>query len=182
MMDDDLGFLIRRTDEPAHFWAAEKQDVDMMLRTVEKTLDKFPHVGVCTRENGNWKVNGDEKCMRLLRVLAFHVPTFFTLNCRFDRIPVMEDFDVNLQLLRAGKPSLMLTTWAHGQQQSGAPGGCSTYRNMELQAEAAYALAKLHAPFVRIVQKTTKGSFGGGTRTDVQIRWKQAYLSSGAVL
>ena len=182
MLDDDLGFIIRRPDSPAHFLGAVTSDIDTMLRTIEKQLDRYAQVGVCTREGGNRFTEGDVVCTRLLRVLAYHVPTYFATKCKFDRVPVMEDFDVSLQLLRAGYPNLLLTRWGQGQQQSGAPGGCSTYRDMQMQAEAAWALARLHKPFVKVVNKTTKSSFGGGTRTDVVISWKKAYLSSGKEL
>jgi hypothetical protein len=94
---------------------------------------------------------------------------------RFDRLPVMEDFDVALQLLRKGYPSLTLNNWVQDQSTSNAPGGCSTYRSLEVQAKGAKGLARLHPNVVKLVEKTTKGAWGGGTRTDVQVAWKKAY-------
>ena len=118
-------------------------------------------------------------CTRLLRMLAYHVPTYKALKVKFDRIQFMEDFDVTLQLLRAGKPNRLLHAWCHDQVTSNAPGGCSTYRTLAKQGVAAHSLKKLHPEFVRVVEKTTKTAWGGATRTDVQIAWKKAYKSSG---
>ena len=38
-------------------------------------------------------------------------------------------------------------------------------------------LAALHPDFVKVVEKYTKTSWGGGIRTDVRIAWKKAYES-----
>jgi hypothetical protein len=49
---------------------------------------------------------------------------------------------------------------------------------MEKQAEGARGLFVLHSPFVKVVEKTTKTSWGGQTRTDVIVKWKAAYDSA----
>ena len=41
----------------------------------------------------------------------------------------------------------------------------------------AHELEVLHPDYVTVVDKTTKTSWGGGTRTDVRIAWKKAYES-----
>ena len=92
----------------------------------------------------------------------------------FGRLEVMEDFDVALRLLRAGHDNVILNNWANNQAGSGKEGGCSHFRTPELHAACASKLASLHPGFVKVVQKTTKGAWGGGTRTDVNIAWKKA--------
>jgi hypothetical protein len=89
----------------------------------------------------------------------------------------MEDFDVTLQLLRLGYANIVLAQWVHNQRGSGASGGCSTYRTMDMQAKAAKGLAKLHAPFVNVVYKQTSHAWGGQARQDVVIAWKKAYYT-----
>jgi hypothetical protein len=39
-------------------------------------------------------------------------------------------------------------------------------------------LQLLHPAFVKVVEKATKTSWGGETRTDVQVSWKKAYASA----
>ena len=166
MLDDDLGFCTRRTDDPGKFLASTPKDITALFAALEKTLGKYAHAGVCAREGGNRFAESGPivECTRE--------------KIRFDRIIIMEDFDVALQLLRKGYKNALLTGWCQGQGSSNAPGGCSTYRTMEKQREGALGLAKLHEPFVRVVEKTTKGAWNGQTRTDCTVYWKKAYDSS----
>jgi hypothetical protein len=90
----------------------------------------------------------------------------------------MEDFDIQLQLLRKGMPSISINTMVQNQRGSGLEGGCSTYRTVEIQEEAARTLQSYHPEFVSVVQKQTKSAWGGGVRTDVVIQWRKAYESS----
>jgi hypothetical protein len=150
-----------------------------MFDTIEDALDTHPHVGVATREGANidtslWKFN-----TRLLRILAYDAAVLRQLGIRFDRLEVMEDFDVALQLLRAGQSNACINWITHNQKSSNAPGGCSTYRTMEVQARAAHGLKALHPNFVKVVEKETKTAWNGQVRTDVIIYWKKAYQSYG---
>lgn len=179
MLDDDLGFCTRRTDDPSKFVSATPKDIMAMFKELEKQLKKYAHAGVVAREGGNRFIFGDyEPNTRLLRMLGYNVAMLRKAQVKFDRLIVMEDFDVALQLLRKGYKSIALTAWCQGQGSSNAPGGCSTYRTMEKQREGALGLAKLHAPFVRVVTKKTKGAWNGQERTDVTVYWKKAYSSS----
>lgn len=176
MLDDDLRFDVRRTDVPEKFLPASPSDVTEMFDTLERTLSSnIPHAGINAREGANRNTEDHLECVRMLRVLAYHVPTFRKLGVKYNRLPVMEDFDVTLQLLRLGKPNRLLNRWVQGQGMSGAAGGCSSYRTMEIQHKGATGLQKLHPDYVRLVEKTTKNAWGGATRTDVVISWKKAY-------
>jgi len=182
MLDDDLRFDLRREDEPNKFTTAEPPHVSKMFQVIEASLDTYAHVGVCPREGGN---RHTEKVMfntRMMRVMALNRTMYHEAKVRFDRIPVMEDFDVTLQLLRAGYPNVVLNKYIQGQGSSNSAGGCSLYRTMEVHEAGARRLKELHPDFVSLVQKTTKGAWGGGTRTDVMIQWKKAFASSGKTL
>jgi hypothetical protein len=146
-----------------------------MFARVEELLEQFAHVGVLCREGGHTAGTVEyETCTRMLRFLAYDVSVFRAARIQYDRLPVMEDFDTTLQLLRAGYPNAVLCTYVQGQGKTNAPGGCSRYRTPELQAAAAHALAKRHYPFVLVVTKRTKTAWGWGERTDVVIHWKKA--------
>lgn len=177
MLDDDLKFCTRRKDDPTKFVPATPKDVMAMFTALEFVLDKYTHASICTREGGNRKLNSHEFNARMLRVLAYNKDKM--PKVRYDRVPVMEDFDVTLQLLRAGHGNVVLCRWAQDQGMSNAAGGCSTYRTMEVQKQGAEKLKALHPEFVTLVTKQTKTAWGGQARTDVVIQWKKAYGSSG---
>lgn len=178
MLDDDLSFFERRKDEPTKLTKASARGVEKMFDELERQLDMFVHAGVAAREGANRNTDKHLLSTRMLRILAYNAEKMVDLKVRYDRLPVMEDFDVTLQLLRKGYANIVLNQWAQDQGTSNAPGGCSTYRTAEVQAAGAYGLQKLHPDFVTVVQKETKGAWGGGVRTDVRIAWKKAFDSA----
>jgi hypothetical protein len=169
---------MRREDDRKLLRQPKEGEVEAMFEAIERELDDHPLVGVASREGANRNTEKRIFNTRILRVLAYRTDTMRQHGIRFDRVPVMEDFDVALQLLGNGYQNVVLNDWAHNQEGSGLKGGCSTYRTMEMQAQAAHELARLHPGVVRVVQKSTKTAWGGGTRTDVIVAWKQAYARS----
>lgn len=181
MIDDDVHFDTRRKDDPTKFLKSTDEDVKRVFAAIHKEINKGAvHVGVLAREGGNRVTQEKIYATRMMRVLAYNVAVLRKEKIKFSRIPVMEDFDVTLQLLRLGCANTVLCNWVQGQGSSNAAGGCSTYRTPELQTRAAQQLQKLHPAFVKVVKKTTKAAWGGGERTDVTIQWKKAYESSKA--
>lgn len=173
MMDDDLRFFVRAAD-PTKFLAARAVSIIRMLDDIDCELCDYPLVGVTAREGGN-RIVKDIVDTRLLRLLAYNVEVMRKENIRFDRLPVMEDFDAALQLLEKGYHNLLLHTYCHDQGTSNAPGGCSTYRNPSVQREGALGLRELHPLSVKVVEKITKTAWNGLPRTDVMVQWKRAY-------
>jgi len=178
MLDDDLRFFIRRNDDPTKFQRILDTELNECFTTVDTLLHSYPNIGILHREGANRVGSPIVECTRLLRALAYNVTVLRKVKARFDRLIVMEDFDVALQLLRAGYKTCAVAEYVQDQTGSNAPGGCSDYRTLKRQAEGAKGLAKLHAPFVKLVVKKTKTAWGGATRTDVTVRWKDAYASS----
>ena len=180
MLDDDLVFFKRREDERDKFIPAFDSDIREMLLDCEGQLENFAHIAVATREGGNRYTADYNFNTRGLRVLGYNTEILRKEEVMFGRLPVMEDFDVTLQLLRKGYSNCIINWMVHNQAHgSGASGGCSTYRDLKLQAECAHKLKELHPEFVTVVEKTTKTAWGGNTtRTDVRIQWKKAYDSA----
>lgn len=174
MLDDDMVFAARRTDEPTKFREMDICDYDDMFTDLEKTLRTFAHVGISHREGANRNTDPYVEVSRQMRVLAYQKFALRAMNIS-GRTKVMEDFDVTLQLLRHGLPNRILNRWVHNQGGSNTAGGCSELRTDEVQHDSAHHLADLHKPFVKTVTKTTKTSWGGKERTDVTIYWKKAY-------
>lgn len=179
MLDDDLVFYRRRTDDPTKLTDILPDELGKAFDDMSYLLEnQAPHVGFAAREGANRNTDQFLFNTRIMRVLGYNRDILLKENIRFDRMQVMEDFDVALQLLEKGYPNCVLNRYAHNQAGSGAAGGCSAFRTPQMQAENANRLAALHPGFVKVVQKTTKGAWGGGTRTDVNIQWKKAYDSN----
>jgi hypothetical protein len=175
MVDDDMVFSKRRTDEPTKLTDISSDELYKAFQQLEYALKTHAHAGFACREGANRVTSSHIYNTRILRVLGYNRAVLRQHNIAFGRVQVMEDFDVALRLLRAGLHNVILNHVAHNQKGSGAAGGCSTYRTPQVQAAAAYALAALHPGYVKVVQKTTTTAWGGGTRTDVTIQWKKAY-------
>lgn len=178
MLDDDLRFDKRRMDEAGKFYVATDKEVLTLFSTIEKKLGKYAHVGVLAREGGNRAVESVRECTRMMRVLAYDATVLNEEKIKFDRLPLQEDFDVTLQLLRKGYKNLVLCEWVNGQGTSNAKGGCSSFRTIEMHNDNVKKLAALHHPFVKVVGKQTKGAWNGQPRLDVMVQWKKAYQSS----
>ncbi len=175
MMDDDLRFSTRITDT-TKLRQSKIHDINEMLVNIEDQLNNYIHLAVSAREGNNRVEELITEIGRPLRVLAYNTPKLPS-GVFFERIRVMEDFDMTLQLLRKGFKNAILWQWAHDQVGgSQAPGGCSTYRNEQTQTVAAFQLAEYHPGFVKVVEK--EGWRGMVKRTDVKIAWKKAYDSS----
>lgn len=178
MLDDDLGFFVRRDDDPKLLTKAEPKHVRKAIKDMEKALKKHAHASFAVREGANRNTDPHIYNVRCLRALGYNADVLKDHGIRFDRLPVMEDFDVALQLLRKGYHSVTLNHFLQDQAGSNAAGGCSTYRSAEVQARGAEGLAELHPEFVTVVEKDAKGGGMWATRKDVRVQWKKAAESA----
>jgi hypothetical protein len=175
LLDDDLRFFRKRWDNRERLQLCTPGDVQEMFKAMFKLLKRFGHVGVSPREGNNRRTEYSLKNVRMMRVLGYdrdRVPP----SCRFDRVPTKQDFDMTLQLLRAGIQNCVLYEWANNQYASGLKGGCDTYRTEEMNNASAEALKRLHPRFVTLVQRSNSNwkGFGSEFRTEVKIQWKQS--------
>lgn len=179
MCDDDVWWYRRLNMVSTRLVEATADDVDEMWEMVENLLMvEYAHVGVSAREGNNRFGPADKTDVmvntRTLRVLCYRTEDF--LSVEHGRVDVMEDFDVNLQLLRRGRPNANLVHWSQNQRGgTSAPGGCSTYRSHEVHDRSARRLAELHPDFVRLREKHNKSGGAFGHRTEVTISWKKAF-------
>ncbi len=181
-MDDDLDFAVRRDDDRSKFRQVQPGDLEAMFARMDRMLLKYPMVGIGSREGGNRVTEPFVYNTRIMRVLAFRRSFLREKGLFFNPLVVMEDFHINLQILRSGEDTCILNNWVSNQHGgSDAPGGCSVYRTDEVQTESAKLLAARHPGFVKVVEKTTKTAWGGKTRTDVIVQWKRARASAGAL-
>lgn len=178
ILDDDIEFFCRRDD---HEWKLRKvtdDDMFCIFSDMYKALKQYVHVGVSCREGNNRVLEDTVENTRAIRAAGFDAATLNRLGLRY-RLHIRSDFDLTLQLLRAGFKNLVYYKYAQNQRMSNNPGGMYGIPEREAKAmeENAHKLAELHPGFVKPVQKTTKSSWGGGTRWDVICYWKKAYAS-----
>lgn len=182
MMDDDLRFSRKRDDDRTKLREVTDEDMRDMLAMMRSKLQRFANVSISSREGNNRKLDSVYYNERIMRVLAYDKSRMPKL-ARFDRIPLKQDFDMTLQLLRAGLKNCVIYEFANDQVgASNATGGCSTFRTESMIEEAAKELAELHPKFVRLIKKENNNwkGFGEQFRTEVVIAWKQAYESGRA--
>ena len=179
MIDDDVGFLVRRSPDSWQLRGAEPDEIGEMLDWVESALDEHAHVSISSREGNNRAGVGDRDALvrlntRPQRVLAYRTREYKA--CDHLRVQLMEDFDIALQLLEKGYSNAVSYWWAQGQRMTNEDGGCSTYRTKDLHDICARSLVALHPQFVSLRDKENKTDRDGlGTRTEVTVQWKAAY-------
>lgn len=178
MCDDDLAFFKRRSDERQLLRDISAEELRYGFDSMSRWLEDYALVGFASREGANRNIDPVVFNTRILRVLGYNRRMLELANARFDDIEFMEDFHVALRLLENGHTNVILNEYAHNQRGSNASGGCSIYRSPEAQADAANCLRDMHPNSVKVVEKTTKTAWGGGTRTDVIVQWKRAYEQS----
>jgi hypothetical protein len=179
MMDDDIHFSERRGPDTTRLMKLE-QPISVVTDLIEEKLQDFAHVSVSMRQGNNnigpVEQDGGSLNVRTCRVLAYQTEAFLAMQ--HGRCQFMEDFDINLQLLRAGYDNFNLGYFAQDQAQTQAPGGCSGTRTHATHEAAAHKLKELHPDFVTLVQKQNRTGGEFGTRTEVRIAWKKARKSA----
>jgi len=164
--DDDLKFFTRASQEKLKM--STKKDMLDMINQVEKDLDTCSQVGLSMRL-GNNRYEGDfAEFGRISRFIGYKVEPYNKVE---HRMRMMQDFDINLQMLKMGLKSKIWYRWAH-DDRTNAKGGCSDYRTVKSQGECAEELARLHPDVVQVVQKNNLGAYG--KRKDVRVQWKKA--------
>lgn len=180
MIDDDIGFLIRKSDDAWNLRALEPSEVGEMLDFIDSYMDKSPSVclmGVSPREGNNNPGVGSrddlvERCERIHRSYFWDTAEFLSL--RHLRIPVAEDFDLALQSLRRGSMNALTYWYAQGQRTTQDEGGASDYRSLEVHNAAVEELARLHPGFVEVVEQRKRGGGELAHRKESRIAWKRA--------
>lgn len=178
MLDDDLTFAIRRTDDQSKFGEPKPSELLRLFSSMDMHLDHYAHCTILAREGGNRILKSLDEVGRAMRVLAFRTDILRKESVSFDRRLVQDDFDITLALLALGYPNLRICWAVHNQAGSGAAGGASAYRSIETHNASVALLKEKWQDFVAVVNKQTKVAWGGRARLDVVIQWKKAYESA----
>jgi hypothetical protein len=185
MMDDDLDFMVRTPH--MRLVPATQDDVEHMFQeTVLTTLiSGMPFVGISSRYGNNLVTDDYKDIGRVSRCWAFDREVYQKLDIHIDPFPeyCIDDFHIILSFLENGYPNRVFFNYAQNDKGSNSDGGCSTYRNFEVQEKSARWLKNQHPMLVEVVKKTTKTAWPGmkknakgeNVRMDVRIQWGLAW-------
>ena len=174
-LDDDLKFY--RRNEEAKLKKINPDEFHHLHTWINYCLEMgYPMVGVSAQAGNNRFKGNFAYLQRIFTVYGLNTEFLKEKNIRFDEMELMEDFNVALKIIRHGFKTILNTEFAHTQSNSNASGGCSEYRNYELQKKSAYMLMEKHYPYVKVVKKNAKSWTGLQERYDVRIQWKKAYI------
>lgn len=179
-IDDDLTFFCRQDPECIDLFKASQDDIENMFRWMELQMitQKFAHGGISAREGNNHVEDDYATNTRCMRCHFYDARVIKGEELKYTDVAARQDFHMTLSLLERGYPNIVSYVFAQNQMGgSDTPGGCSRYRTPEFLEATAKRLQELHPEFVKVVEKETKTSWGGGKRIDVQMAWKKAYRS-----
>jgi hypothetical protein len=177
ILDDDLIFGRRIHGLAPNLRKTNQEEMHELWERMGSMLDSYVHVGVSPRQmNDKHFPHVFKEGMRQNAVHGIQPKVLHKENIRYDTMELMEDYYVTLSLFNLGYPNYVIVDWTWDQRgASGAAGGCSSYRNAELQERASLALAEKFPDYVKAVQKQTKTGWDGmKTRWDVRVQWRKA--------
>jgi len=195
-MDDDLTFQHRKYQvspldfndkitegHPCQLEGADHASVEKMMDVLCSWMydDGIPVVSTSLFEYNRFYAVSYYDNYRIDRCYAVDRDKLNKIGFRWDRMKLMESFDMALSMLRAGYRSRSTFHWTQlNTRMSNASGGCSTYRTTEMQSEAAVQLQQIHGKYITIVDKKAP-SWGKdmAERKDVRIRWAQSFKDVG---
>jgi len=182
LCDDDFVFFRRSDPFEPQLRKMEEDDWDDLIEQIEGLFagnSNLYGVGVSMRQGNNRLEPEGNANTRLNGCIIYRRSLFLDERIEHDRLNPMNDFDVNLQLLRLGYDNHLISEFCYNQGGTNAPGGSSDYRTLETQAASAHRLAELHPGFVNIRQKVNKtGDPSLRERTEVTVFWKKARQSA----
>lgn len=175
ILDDDLRFATR-VDNEGHYRASSPRQVRMMMKALVRALKHRAHASIASRQGASFQTEKYLESTRMQRILAYDLRKVRKARARFDRINPLSDFDMTLQLLRAGLPNRVLFKWVQDETGGfGAPGGCSIWRTPKRLRKAQKKLFRMWGP--GIVTLSKRKFTDGTSRTEVRIAWKKSLPS-----
>jgi hypothetical protein len=177
MLDDDLTFYIRISEDDWHLRLATHGEVGELFVEMQDQLISNAMVGVSARQGNNRRTETIQHCQRMWAVWSIDIEVMRRLKLKFTAVPTMQDFWMQMGFLTNGHRTAMICDYAHNQPASNAKGGCSLFRTPETQRVSIAALEKAYPGFIKSrLAKTKDGWFGtGDPRADVTFYGKKAY-------
>lgn len=178
MLDDDLEFKFRPDRSN---WNLKPMPPEMFDKMCEEMVTKMKdeglvHGAISPIEGHSHYLDVWNYNLRYMRAVFYD--TTVVKNFRYSNdCSGCEDFDLALQLVRAGKRSLSFYAYAQTHKVN-ANGGLDKIGSVVQHNSAMEALKRRHPDFVRLVPKPKKVDKNGVCWVDAVVSWKKAYESS----
>ena len=182
---DDLATFGWRNEELKQFNGMEEEEWLRMYALVDDMLNEYMQVGFSARGGNNHVEEDIKEVGRAYATYGLRTDWMEREGIRFDgmyqqnkNIKLYEDYWITLLMLTKGFKNAIIYKYFFNYNHNSA-GGNSTFRNQELQEQAAYELQRYFPQFVDVVEKEGAwGKMGMENRKEVRIQWKKAYESS----
>jgi hypothetical protein len=168
MLDDDLSSWASLS-EGGKYLKDERSPV-RAIAVIDDLLTTNVHAAIGHRQFANGKPLVEYNS-RMLRALGYRTDMVKSHGIRYE-LPLMEDFEMTLKLLTIGYKNAIYYGVVQDQAKSGAPGGCSELRTLELHNACAERLAEMFPKYVKVREVP---GWDLGVRKDVSVQWKRAY-------
>lgn len=182
---DDLATFGWRNEELKQFNNMEEAEWLKMYNLVNDLLDQYMQVGFSARGGNNHVEEDTKEVGRAYTTYGLRTDWMLKEGIRFDgmyqknpNIKLYEDYWITLSMLTKGFKNAIIYNYFFNYLHN-SEGGNSTFRNQELQEQAANELKKYFPQFVDVVEKEGSwGKMGMENRKEVRIQWQKAYQSS----
>lgn len=189
MIDDNVVFGARIKGEELD-WTGRLQTISLLPKPVQRVmynrvftwmagaLDAYGAAGISHRSGNQNKDTPTEENTRLFAVWGVNVEKYFTLEQRFEDIPLKEDFYIQLGFLTKGIKTISNNLFVFGKAKgANQAGGCSLYRTLDAQNQGSRMLKKAFPDFVTLCKKNNDhwNGIGKEDRIETIVYWKKAY-------
>jgi hypothetical protein len=179
-LDDDLDLQRRREDMRITNVTTGPEYVEA-FDWIETNLVEYGHCGWGTR----FLAYKDERQFfenaRMMYCLAYDIHKVQKAKAKFTRglewNSTMEDFNMTIQMLKAGFKNKVSLEWRASPRGTNASGGCSTWRTTSCASESAKKLEQMYPGLVMTRPKKAWAGMEEGL-LDVTVRWKKAYTEA----
>ena len=182
---DDLTTFGWRNEALKQFNGMEEAEWLNMYAMVDRLLDEYMQVGFSARGGNNHVEEDTKEVGRAYTTYGLRTDWMLREGIRFDgmyqknkNVKLYEDYWITLRMLTSGFKNCIIYKYFFNYNHN-SKGGNSTFRNQELQEQAAYELQRYFPQFVDVVEKEGAwGKMGMENRKEVRIQWQKAYQSS----
>ena len=138
---------------------------------LKQLLDGVAHVGMCNRlaaagAKVAWRENA-----HIQQTLFYRADILRREKIRFDRVRLMQDLDVNLQLLQRGYPNKVCTKFSFNARDYRTSGGCQAYRDDALVKHVGGQMELLHPDITRLTPNRKRDGWHMNTN------FRRAYIA-----
>lgn len=178
-LDDDLkGYTKKiKPEEFASMHPMTYRDILKMDALFFRWLraGRIGHCGMGDRMQTAWAGKEYAENTQIARFFCHDRIAVKSAGARWDRIPLIQDKDITLQLLRAGVPNRVSLMHCYNETGMGRnKGGVGIYRTSKLYEDCVVKLAKLHPGIVTVVDKARDhGSFQ--CTIQPRVAWSKAF-------